>query len=309
VNAIKKGEWMEFVIRNDWIGHSIEDVLRNILEVPRRLLHEIRMQKGVRCNGRECKWSQPLENGDKLQIRLFTKEEFGVKPNFLEIDILYEDDHLLIANKKADMDTHPSNEDQHDTLANAIAYHFLANGLATKVRHIHRLDRDTTGAVLFAKHALAGALLDQMLEKREITRTYLALVEGQLKSGHGEVNEPIGRDRHHPTRRRVSRTGQKAVTFYKVLSYDNERKRTLLKLHLDTGRTHQIRVHMQAIGHPLAGDRLYGGTQPGVNRQALHAAKISFTHPFTGEEIEIVAPFLDDPPIFYYDLNELTKQG
>jgi 23S rRNA pseudouridine1911/1915/1917 synthase len=136
-----------------------------------------------------------------------------------------------------------------------------------------------------------------MLEKRDIKRTYLAIVQGTLPNKKGTINEPIGRDRHHATRRRVSPTGQKAVTHYEVLKADQRRKLSLVKCQLDTGRTHQIRVHFSSINHPLAGDELYGG-KPIFPRQALHAVKLEFIHPFTNEKIICHAPFLDDHKIF-----------
>lgn len=299
--AKKKGEWLELIIPKEWDGYSIEYILKEIWQVPKSLFHQYRTGQGVKVNGDVYPYSRELHAGERFQIHLFPKEDYGVIPNFLEADILYEDDHLLIVNKPSGMDTHPNEEGQTDTLANAVAYHFLINGIETKVRHIHRLDKDTTGAVLFAKHALSGAILDQLLEKRAINRTYLALVHGRILKKKGTINEPIGRDRHHPTKRRVSPTGQEAITDYEVLEYDSKRNMTLVKLQLHTGRTHQIRVHMSHIGYPLAGDKLYGVTETRYPRQALHAVKISLPHPIFNQDIHVIAPFLDQPPIFTYD--------
>jgi len=261
------------------------------------------MDKKVRVDGEVHPFSRNLNKGEKLQILIFPKEEYGLLPSAAAIDILFEDDHLLIVNKPAGIDTHPNEPNQTNTLANRVAYYFSNKGIETKVRHIHRLDKDTTGAVLFAKNDLAGAILDRLLEKREIKRTYLALVEGRLKKQRGTINEPIGRDRHHPTRRRVSVTGQEAVTNYEVLEYYSDNNTSLLKLQLQTGRTHQIRVHLSYIGHPLIGDALYGGKNVGVSRQALHAAKISLLHPITNERITCSAPFIDNPQIFSNEHN------
>ena len=193
------------------------------------------------------------------------------------------------------MNTHPNDETDKNTLLNAAQFYLESTGENSKVQHIHRLDRDTTGAILFAKHSLAGAILDRMLEKRKIKRTYLAIVEDHLKKKNGTIHEPIGRDRHHPTKRRVSSTGQEAVTHYQVIK--QEKGSSYVKCWLKTGRTHQIRVHFSHIGHPLIGDTLYGG-KPLYKRQALHAAKLEFTHPITEEEIICYAPFIDQPAIF-----------
>ncbi|RFB18482.1 RluA family pseudouridine synthase [Bacillus sp. HNG] len=292
------GEWFEIQVPKDWAGKTIEDVLKNIWSVPKQMLHQLRMEQGVKLKGEAKPWSTTLTHNDKLQVHLFRDEDFGVQPEYVpDLHILFEDDHLLIVNKPPGMDTHPNEEGQLGTLANAVAYHFQMNGVQTKVRHIHRLDHDTTGAVIFAKHKLASAILDRRLEKREIKRTYLALVHGIIKQKMGTIEAAIGRDRHHPTRRRVSPTGQKAITTFKVLQTLPNKKMTLVELELLTGRTHQIRVHMSHFGHPLVGDSLYGG-QLIVQRQALHAARIRLEHPFTNEKIMCEAPFLDSPPIF-----------
>lgn len=306
----KKGEWFEIVVQGKLNGKTIENVLKTFFNAPKKLMHQMRMDKGVTLNGQEKPWNTILSEGDRLQLHLFQEEEYGVDPEYIEIDVLYEDDHLLIVNKPANMDTHPSNPSQNHTLANAVAFHLQMNGIKTKIRHIHRLDQDTTGAVLFAKHALAGAIMDRLLENREIKRTYLAKVHGRIKKKKGSIQEPIGRDRHHSSRRRVSPTGQNAITHYEVIHYDNNTDSTLVKLQLETGRTHQIRVHMSHIKHPLLGDTLYGGDSKTAKRQALHAVKLALPHPITMENIECMAPFLDEPPIFdeTYDMALQTSK-
>ena len=293
----KKGQWLEINVPGDWENQSIEEILKSAYQTPKALLHQLRMSKGVHLNGEQVQWSTKLSKKDKLQIQLFIAEDYGVEPQFIEIDILYEDDHVLIVNKPAGMDTHPTKEGELDTLSNAVAFHLQMNGIHTKIRHIHRLDHDTTGAVIFAKDRLSAAIMDRLLLNREITRTYLAIVHGIVKQKSGKIDAPIGRDRHHPTRRRISPSGQSAISQYKVLTTDRNQDTSLVELQLQTGRTHQIRVHMSHLGHPLVGDVLYGG-KPLFNRQALHARKISLNHPLTNEKIECTAPFLDLPPIF-----------
>lgn len=302
MQMMKKGEWLEIVVPNEWDGRSIESLLKEVWQVPKKLLHQFRMDKSVKVGGEIHPWSRQIKEGERMLVKLFAEEEYGVDPTPLELNVIYEDDHVLVANKPAGMNTHPANEKQKDTLANAVAYHFMVNGVKTKVRHIHRLDQDTTGAVLFAKHALAGAILDRLLDARKIKRTYVALVHGKLREKRGVIDEPIGKDRHHPSRRRVSPTGQEAKTNYVVLNYDRSKDMSLVKLELETGRTHQIRVHMSHIGHPLIGDRLYGGKGANIPRQALHAAWLAFLHPISGEKITSTAPFLDKPPIFEGDV-------
>ncbi|MCH1627633.1 RluA family pseudouridine synthase [Fredinandcohnia quinoae] len=295
----KKGEWLEVTIPKDWNGYTIEHILKEIWQVPRLLLHQYRMDKSVTLNGHAITWNTNVVTHDKFQLHLFQPEDFDVEPEYIDLHILYEDDHLLVVNKPAGMDTHPNDQGQQGTLANAVAFHFQSTGVNAKVRHIHRLDRDTTGAVLFAKNKLAGAIMDRRLENREIKRTYHALVHGILKQKSGKIDAAIGRDRHHPTRRRVSPSGQKAITNYKVIQTLTSQNMTLVELELQTGRTHQIRVHMSYLGYPLIGDTLYGG-KPIVPRQALHAAKLKLQHPITNEIIICEAPFLDHPDIFHF---------
>ncbi|MEI2663706.1 RluA family pseudouridine synthase [Rossellomorea sp. LJF3] len=287
----KIGERFDLVIPDNWKNVTIETILRKHWQAPKKLVHSMRMEGDVKVNGELTSWTAPLSKGDILQIRLFKEVEYDVPPTYGELDILFEDEHLIVVNKPAGIDTHPNTPDETDTLANLVAFHHQAKGERCRVLHIHRLDRDTSGAIIFAKHPLSKAILDRLLAERQIKRTYHALVHGRLKQKKGTISEPIGRDRHHNTRRRVSSSGQDAVTHYKVMEVRTPY--TLIEVQLDTGRTHQIRVHMSHIGHPLAGDTLYGG-KPVFTRQALHAARISFPHPLTGERIECEADCRDD---------------
>jgi 23S rRNA pseudouridine1911/1915/1917 synthase len=284
VTANKKGEWCEFIVPKEWAGFTPEQLLREIWKASKKQTHQLRMQKDLVVNGQPANWVSPLHENDRLLIKLFTETDFGVIPTFKELDILYEDDHVMVINKPPGIDTHPNSPDQANTLANAVAFYLLTKGEYCPVKHVHRLDRDTSGAILFAKHSFIGSILDKMLEERLIKRTYLALVQGVVKQKKGTINAPIGRDRHHPTRRRVSPNGQSAVTHYEVIKVDPNKNRTLVQCQLDTGRTHQIRVHFSHIGHPLIGDTLYGG-KPDFDRQALHALRLEFTHPLTLERI------------------------
>ncbi|WLR54032.1 RluA family pseudouridine synthase [Mesobacillus subterraneus] len=298
IHTNKKGEWFELVIPAEWEKHTLETLFKDFWKAPKKMVHLLRTEKNVLINGNVPDWTLLLKKNDRLSMKLFTEEDIPIIPEYLNVDIIYEDDHLIVFNKPAGMDTHPNELGQVGTLANAAAFHMQSNGEITRSRHIHRLDRETTGAVLFAKNSFITAILDKMLEERAIKRTYLALADGIIKQKKGTINKPIGRDRHHPTRRRVSETGQQAITHFKVLEQIKQKDLTLVQCTLDTGRTHQIRVHFSAIGHPLAGDSLYGGSDT-VYRQALHAVKMEFTHPFTQEKIICHAPFIDKSPIFF----------
>ncbi|MBS4177555.1 RluA family pseudouridine synthase [Lederbergia citrea] len=290
-------EKIQIIINKLWSGTAVQDLFRSVWQAPKKLVHELRMDKAVEVNGKTVNWTDCLVPDDILTISLPIDKMMRDHPAPLPFEVLFEDDHLLIVNKPAGMATHPNEQADIDTLVNAVAFYLQKHGDIRKVRHVHRLDKDTTGAVLFAKHALSHAVLDKMLLERKINRTYWALAEGIIPYKEKTINKPIGRDRHHPTRRRVSKSGQSAISHFRVIKNFPMEQLTLIECKLETGRTHQIRVHLSDSGHPLAGDILYGGN-PIFPRLALHARELSFRHPFTLEEINVVAPFLDKPSIF-----------
>ncbi|MCY8916496.1 RluA family pseudouridine synthase [Bacillus atrophaeus] len=290
----QKGRGLELMITEKLDGQWLFSVLKTEVKASKPVIQEWMTTKSIIVNHEPAVHNFIVKKGDRLFIDLQEKAESNVIPEYGEIEILFEDSHMLIVNKPAGMPTHPNEEGQTGTLANLIAYHFQANGEQTKVRHVHRLDLDTSGAVVFAKHRLAHAILDQQLEKKELKRTYIALAEGKLKPKKGTIDSPIGRDRSHPTRRRVSPGGQAAVTHFRVKGFHPKAGLSLAELELETGRTHQIRVHMASIGHPLTGDELYGGSTFILDRQALHAKKVQAVHPITGEFIIAEAPLPAD---------------
>jgi len=292
------GEWFQILVPHEWAGKSIDEIFHKVWEASKKLTYQFRVEHKVLVDGSRINWNSALPLGAKLQLHLFEDEQVQTIPNFFDLEILYEDDHILVINKPPFMNTHPNDPTKDtDSLINAAAYYLLSKGEMRNIRQIHRLDRDTSGAILFAKHALAGGILDKMLEKREVKRTYIAAVHGIFQQKSGSINKPIGRDRHHATRRRVSASGQEAITHYQLLKVDTKKKLSYVKCWLDTGRTHQIRVHLSHLGHPLVGDTLYGG-MPVVNRQALHAVKLEFFHPFIQEVVVCHAPFMDLPELF-----------
>lgn len=291
----KIDEWLEMTINDQWEGRTIFSILLEEIGASKALIGHFRETDGIKRNDALADVNHKVCAGDRLSLHVFEKEPFHVIPTKQHISVLYEDDHFIILNKPANMSTHPNEPNDKNTLANGLAYYYEKQGLQLKVNHIHRLDYDTSGAIIFAKHALAQSILHKDLENRTIKRTYVAAVQGEIKQTKGTIDLAIGRDRHHPTRRRVSPKGQKAVTHYKVERYDKKQNMSIVSLQLDTGRTHQIRVHLSHIGHPIIGDALYGGRKTNkMKRQALHARKISLLHPLTRKKIEIVAPFPSD---------------
>ncbi|WLR42740.1 RluA family pseudouridine synthase [Bacillus carboniphilus] len=294
INLIKNTDRMEFFTPEDWEGLLVQDALKKKLKVSKKLAYQWRIEKKVFLNGSLPNWGKPLKKGDKVSIEIIEEEESELEPYDKKIDVLFEDEHLIIINKPAYIKTHPNHPDEKDTLANAVSFYYQHKGLKRKVRHIHRLDENTSGAILFAKHAYCHQLLDQMLTERKIKRTYTAYVNGKISPIKGTINEPIGKDRYSSNRQRVSKNGQKAVTHYELYKYNDKRHFSIVNLQLDTGRTHQIRVHLSHIGYPIMGDTLYGGGTERISRQALHAYKIEFVHPITKQKLIINTPVPDD---------------
>lgn len=250
-------------------------------------------ENGISRNGVWSKVYEPLCSGDTVTI-LLTEEASSenIVPTPLPLDIVYEDEDLLIINKPAGMPIHPSQGNYDNTLANACAYYFQQKGEPFTYRCINRLDRDTTGLLIIARHAYSASLLSSMIAKREIHREYLALATG-LVPDSGVIEAPIARVDGSTIEREVNfETGEFARTHYKCLEYKNGY--SLVSLKLDTGRTHQIRVHMKYIGHPLPGDFLYNPDYSVIRRQALHSYRLTFTHPITGKELQFTAPLPDD---------------
>lgn len=288
----KIGPWLEVRAKGKREGRTVLSFLVEERGWPQPVVEDLARHKHIQKNQEVATLQEPVQTGDRIRCLLFPEEPYGVEPEMLPLDVLYEDDHLIVVNKPAGMKVHANDPGETGALLNALAWHYQLQGLETQVRLLHRLDQDTSGAILFPKHAVMQRMLDQMLQERTIKREYWALVEGILRVAHGTIDAPIGRDRNHPTRRRVSRTGKPAQTDFQVV--ERFAKATLVQASLRTGRTHQIRVHFAHLGHPLLGDELYGGRIDGMNRQALHAKYLRFPHPMTQEFLEIEAPEPED---------------
>ena len=242
-----------------------------------------------------------LENG-ALSLKAFAKHDWTGHPLLAgagapaEAEALHEDDWCLVLLKPAGMPVHPAHPGMGGTLDEAAVRHVLRSGDPLPVRHIHRLDKDTSGPVLYAKNDLAQLRLDEAMREKRIERQYIAIVHGAPKPRAGTIDEPIGRDRRHGSRRRVMPGGGRAVTHYETVATAGGM--SLVRVRLETGRTHQIRVHFSHIGHPLLGDTLYGApADPHLPHQALHGESLAFPHPWTGRETVVTAL----PPRWFED--------
>lgn len=244
-------------------------------------------------NGQKAGGRTVLSAGDTFQVRLLeTVSSDGIIPTPMDISILYEDEDILVVNKPADMPVHPSIGNYTNTLANGIAAYFENKGENCPFRCINRLDRDTSGALILAKNALSAAVLSVQMRNRQIRRTYLAVAEG-LTPAEGTITAPIGRVSDSVIERHVDfEHGESAVTHYQRLDFHNGH--SLLEIHLETGRTHQIRVHLGYIGHPLPGDFLYHPVYDYFQRQPLHSFQLEFQHPISGKSMCLTAPVPKD---------------
>ena len=270
---------LDFLKREGFSRH----ILSSMKNVPNTII-----LNGVRGFGRSV-----LKPGDHLMVTVpETESGKNIIRTEMELSILYEDEDILVINKPAGMPVHPSAGNYENTLANGIAWYFAEKGEDFVYRCLNRLDRDTTGALILAKNPLSAAILSVQMKKRQIRRTYLALVDG-VPDVSGTIDAPIARMEGSVIAREVNYlTGETAITHYERLATGT--RYSLMELHLETGRTHQIRVHMKYIGHPLPGDYLYNQDYSRIQRQPLHSFQLEFIHPVTKKPMLFTAPVPDD---------------
>ena len=260
---------------------KIRDYLKRRLGLSTALIAQVKYDNVV-LNGEVVYMRATVKNGDIIEITLPDEDSENIEPMDITLDIVYEDEHVIAVNKPRNMPVHPSRGNHLPTVANAVRAYV---GHPFVFRAINRLDRDTSGIVLIAKDRLSGAKLYQAMKDRKFGKTYLALVEGTPKESHGVINAPIAREVEGGMKRVVRDDGKEAITEYEVIESQGNTSKVKVTLH--TGRTHQIRVHMAHIGHPLVNDFLYGTR--GEDTYYLHCNSLSFPHPFKDEVITVVA--------------------
>jgi 23S rRNA pseudouridine1911/1915/1917 synthase len=281
-----------FIEKKD-AGKLIREFLKE-QDISRTALTDIKFKGGsIQVNDREENVRFRLNEGNSLKI-LFPPEEpsEGIKSENIPLDIIFEDESLLVVNKPSGMNTIPSREHPAGSLANALIGYYGRTGIKATSHIVTRLDRNTSGLVLIAKHRHVHHLFSEAQKKGTVKRTYEAFASGSLVFDNGKIEEPIGRKLESIIEREVRADGQYACTYYQVLKRYQEFTHT--ELRLETGRTHQIRVHMAFFGHPLLGDDLYGGDTTRIKRQALHCKQLTFVHPFTKAEMTFTAPMPED---------------
>lgn len=274
-------------------GIRLEHFLRKEMQLTKNEISRAKFLEGGICvNGQRRKVNALLEAGDLVEVLLESGDKASkeIEASREGITILYEDEDVLVADKPSGLRVHPNGEIGADTLANRLAFYLREKGEDSVIRIFGRLDKDTSGVVLAVKNRGAAVRLQQQREAGLLSKRYLAVVEGIPDPKRGRIDKSLGPVPEKRNRMCVDAKGKPAVTYYETLSvYDSER-RALLRLRLETGRTHQIRVHMASIGCPLLGDPIYGnGPVPQMGRTALHAQKIYFRQPFTGEAIKVEA--------------------
>jgi 23S rRNA pseudouridine1911/1915/1917 synthase len=276
-------------------GERLDRFLASLDEVGSRGAAERLLQSDrVLVDGRALGKSHRLAGGEEVELEPEAREEPKLAPESMDLRIAYEDEYLLVVDKPAGVVVHPAPGHGTGTLAHGLLVHDIAGGDEERPGIVHRLDRDTSGLMVVARSEEAHRQLQRLVRNRELERHYAALVVGRPRSRSGRIEAPIGRDRRDPFKHSLdTHTPRAAVTHFHVAELLP--RHALLDVRLETGRTHQIRVHLAAIGLPVAGDPVYGRPQElGLKRQFLHASRLAFEHPFTGDRIDVESPLPDD---------------
>ncbi|HJH50501.1 RluA family pseudouridine synthase [Merdimonas faecis] len=275
-------------------GLRVEQFLRRKGYSAQNLSTIKRMPESILVNGVHYYMKQTLKAGDRLLVRIQeTESSRNIPPVCAPLSVVYEDEDLIVINKPAGMPIHPSLNNYTNSLANALAWYYQQQGKPFIFRCCNRLDRDTSGLTVVAKHLVSGNILSTMTKKKEVRREYLAVVRGHIVPESGTISAPLARKGGTIIERVVDfDRGEPAVTHYHLIQEANGH--SLVALQLETGRTHQIRIHLKHLGFPLVGDYLYNPDMEYISRQALHSFRLSFPHPITGEAMDFTAPLPED---------------
>lgn len=267
--------------------YNIKEVAKAHFNMSEKLIVRLKNKQKILLNGKIAKTSDTIKINDIIEFDLnYEEESENIIPSKMNLEIIFEDNSLLIVNKPSNTPIHPSINHYEDSLSNGIKYYFNQIGLKKKIRPVNRLDKDTSGLVLFAKNEYIQENLINQMKSNIFKKKYIAILEGTLSSKSGIIKAPISRKEGSIIEREVNfQTGQEAITSYKVLIEKNNL--SLVEFELKTGRTHQIRVHSKYIGHPILGDTLYNKKTDLINRQALHSYKIEFIHPISKKTISL----------------------
>lgn len=284
---------LDFIVDKDFGKLNVGRYLRTYCSVSARTLAKLkRIQGAILLNDEPARAIDAVKLGDKISIKIPSGISEGVVPVDIPVEVVYDDEYIIVLNKPPFMPVHPTKIHQDDTLANALCFYAQSRGEQYTFHAVNRLDRNTSGLVIVAKDRHTASIMSQ----QSIVKHYTAFVMGKI-SEKGTVNAPIALSENSKIVRSVTPTGKIAITHYEPIT--SKEDFTVLKLILETGRTHQIRCHMSYIGHPLLGDDLYGGSLESINRHALHCGYVSFNHPITDEFIELSIDLPDDMKILF----------
>ncbi|CAG7613768.1 Ribosomal large subunit pseudouridine synthase D [Paenibacillus solanacearum] len=299
---------LEYIVPDEEDGFVLRTILQKRLMISRKLMSRLKLtEQGITVNGERKYINVKLHAGDRIAVRMEMETSDDILPQPMALDILYEDEELLVLNKEAGVIVHPTHGHYTETLANGVVHYWLQKGESFRFRPVHRLDQETSGALAVAKNPYVHQQISEQMQAHQLKKEYIALVHGRLPDDEGTVDAPIDRDPESPHIRIVTPSGYSAVTHYRV--EQRFAAATMVRLWLETGRTHQIRVHMKHLGYPLIGDKLYGlyrtvagetvsdanlEADYGLSRHALHASVLGLTHPVSKAWMEFTAPLPED---------------
>lgn len=282
---------MEYRVKKEDTGEKLISIVCSNMNISSRLLRKLKKSKSILLNNRAVSINASVREHDMVKI-ILPEENNTFDPEPLDIEVVYEDVDVVLVNKRPFIVVHPTKGHPYGTLANGLAHYNLEHGMDYKIRFINRLDRDTSGLIMIAKNAYGQKVISDQMMGNQVSKYYYAVVEGIVKPEKATINAPVGLANEDDVARIVLDTGQEAITHYEVV--ETFPTASLVRLKLETGRTHQIRVHMKHIGHPLIGDTLYGESSKLINRQALHATELTFFNVRSGQSCTVIADLPED---------------
>lgn len=304
-------ESKKYEINSELVGIRLDKAIAmKEIDLSRVAIQRLLDEEKILVNGKKAKSAYKIQNGDEITIFAEEPKEIKLEAEEIPLDIIYEDDDILVVNKQKGLVVHPGNGNPNGTLVNAVMAHCKdsLSGIGGEIRPgiVHRIDKDTSGLLIIAKNDKAHINMSEQIKNHQVKKTYIALVRGHMKENKATIDMPIARSDKERTKMAVSKRGKRAVTHVTVL--EKFEKFTLLEVIIETGRTHQIRVHLAEIGYPIVGDFVYSnGKNPfGVEGQMLHSSRLEFKHPITGQEIKLEAPL---PQYFKNILIKLMKEN